>query len=699
MDLAGAVAKINASFKNSELGLGDSGCIVTDATVAIVMRDGAEYGKYNSLAAAIEAAAATDTVKLYKSTTLTETITIDKAVVIDGAGNSVIRDAAMDAIVFDITAEGSLTLNNVTVAGDPAVATSGKPLVNNAGTFVLGSDAKLSDGNADNSGDSEDKSAVSGTAGALINYGSGVATISGTIENCSGYTAGAIYNKANAQITVTDGALLQNNSGNNHAGAIYAYGKVTVTGGTFSGNKAAKAGGAILMAADATSEEEGVTLPESVLTITGGTFSGNSAGTNGGAIQVAETAEAHISGATFTGNTANTTDGLGGAISNYGTLNITGNTAMSGVSGTAMAYGGGLIYNAPTGVLTISGSGNVLQNAKANFGGAINNNAGGQVTITGATLSSCNASSGMGGAIYTLGTVTLGTEGAADDKAVVIDGNSAKRGGAITVARNADAKASSLTIHDGVTISNSIGENTSGTCGGAIYINNAAGTAAADVAAITVTITGGTFSGNEAKNIGGFVHNYRGTLTVSGGEFTGNKSKNGGAIYAASNSVNTISGGEFTGNVATSHGGAVYAESNAVLSITGGEFTGNVAHTGRGGAIWVTGAKVNVTGGTFSGNLANKQGGVLWIAGGSASVGGNVVMKDDNEDFVTFNSDYTIKSLGTSNHGTDIGIVAGATLVLTEWTSENTKINVIHKLGNITDELGLVASKGITVWS
>ena len=81
---------------------------------------------------------------------------------------------------------------------------------------------------------------------------------------------------------------------------------------------------------------------------------------------------------------------------------------------------------------------------------------------------------------------------------------------------------------------------------------------------VSLTISGGTFTNNTATEKGGAfatveVNQFLGGVT--GGTYTGNKAKNGGAMYI-SNGDATVSGVTMTGNTATASGGAIYKSTN-----------------------------------------------------------------------------------------------------------------------------------------
>ena len=74
----------------------------------------------------------------------------------------------------------------------------------------------------------------------------------------------------------------------------------------------------------------------------------------------------------------------------------------------------------------------------------------------------------------------------------------------------------------------------------------------------TLTINGnGTITGGKNTSEGGGIYTSSGTLTINGGSITGNSSTEGGGIYYANGYLN-INGGSITANSATSNGGGIY---------------------------------------------------------------------------------------------------------------------------------------------
>ena len=150
----------------------------------------------------------------------------------------------------------------------------------------------------------------------------------------------------------------------------------------------------------------------------------------------------------------------------------------------------------------------------------------------------------------------------------------------------------------------------------------------------TVTVEGGTFSGNNASN-GGAIFSI-GPLRVIHTVFTGNSAHIGGAVFVQENSDATITGAIFTGNSASDEGGAVYDEGGA--TVVGGTVSGNTS-ADEGGGIANQGV-LGVTRTRFAGNSATYGGGIwnaleLWVsgarfAGNSAAEGGGVLSLEGN---------------------------------------------------------------------
>ena len=158
--------------------------------------------------------------------------------------------------------------------------------------------------------------------------------------------------------------------------------------------------------------------------------------------------------------------------------------------------------------------------------------------------------------------------------------------------------------------------------GGSITGNGSGAINAASGATVDI-LTGSTISGNTG---GGAINLLSGsTLTMSGGTISGNTSTTGGgAINMAAGSIADISGGTITGNSSSTGGGAINLASNtATLNLTGGTISYNTATgTADGGAIFVTSAAaaanravVTISDTTFSNNTAaGGSGGAIYLS-------------------------------------------------------------------------------------
>ncbi len=139
----------------------------------------------------------------------------------------------------------------------------------------------------------------------------------------------------------------------------------------------------------------------------------------------------------------------------------------------------------------------------------------------------------------------------------------------------------------------------------------------------SLTITGGTISGNRADQIAGGGYGYggaienHGTLSITGGVITGNTAGQfGGGIH--NEGTLTITGGNITNNTAGTYGGGIY--SNSTVSINGATISNNTAQTGDGGAICTEGT-LTLDGVTIVGNSAQHGGGIYMFKSASTSPG------------------------------------------------------------------------------
>ena len=239
--------------------------------------------------------------------------------------------------------------------------------------------------------------AGSGTIDKLAIAKDGETTI--TNAKLSGHDGRALWNEGT--LTVTGGSF-EGNTAKSAAGAIYnADGaKLTVDGVSFKENTA-KLGGAINNAKTASNKKA------ATLTVKNSQFIGNtSLDSQGGAIRNQGTIT-EISGSTFKGNKASN----GGAINNgeWGQIKLITNSVFDGNEATlenaAAARDGGAILNRGT-IESIADS-TFTNNKTSGAGGAILNKGGASLTFNGTNTFTNNTAAGKANDIHNSGTITV----------------------------------------------------------------------------------------------------------------------------------------------------------------------------------------------------------------------------------------------------------------------------------------------------
>jgi len=116
---------------------------------------------------------------------------------------------------------------------------------------------------------------------------------------------------------------------------------------------------------------------------------------------------------------------------------------------------------------------------------------------------------------------------------------------------------------------------------------------------------------NFTNGAGAIAGTASGSITVQGGTFTGNHATNGGAIYSNTGPGGlSVTGATFVRNSAAQAGGAIYTnEAAAITTVTGSTFTKNTAGT-MGGAIYNF-FDMTVSGSTFDANHAEDGGAIF----------------------------------------------------------------------------------------
>jgi len=298
---------------------------------------------------------------------------------------------------------------------------------------------------------------------------------------------------------------------------------------------------------------------------------------------------------------ANTVEG-GGILIDRATVTLT-NCAVSensAVSATDNVSGGGGIYVYNAGTLTVKNSvisNNTVQAAQTAAGGGIYNESG-TVILTGSTVSGnsawCPGSGAYGGGIWNIGVAFTMTNTTVSRNTV---------SGLFTRGGGVDAEGGTITITGG-----SVSDNTSLATdtgyGGGLFLTNVPATVTHCAISRNTVIGGGgggifvtgvnavvdfvqcTVSQNAAVGLavsggagGGFMV-ANGTLTISGGTISGNQATGnpgwGGGIVAFVPNVHIEGGAKITNNFAAETGGGIYASGGAPTIDSGTVITGNI---------------------------------------------------------------------------------------------------------------------------
>ena len=147
----------------------------------------------------------------------------------------------------------------------------------------------------------------------------------------------------------------------------------------------------------------------------------------------------------------------------------------------------------------------------------------------------------------------------------------------------------------------------------------------------TLTIEGGTITGNRAHYAGGIANgtgrNRTAELTINGGAVDGNTSIGEGGAGIVNYGVMTMNGGAVTNNTVVNsyyNGGGIWTDH--LLTVTGGSVTGNTAGSGgNGGGIYYYRGTLNLSGSpVITGNTASGRDNDLYFYGS-----GTVTIADD----------------------------------------------------------------------
>ena len=246
-------------------------------------------------------------------------------------------------------------------------------------------------------------------------------------------------------------------------------------------------------------------------------------------------------------------------VNNAGTFNLH-SGALTGCSSTTTTA----VTNTSTGTFHMSGG--MIAGCKGSTnGGAVYNNKG-AFTMSGGSIIGNSGTSG--------GIVNNAAGGTFEMTGGEITGNTSTTGGGVK-------NAGTFEMSGGTISGNQATGTTTTSGGGGVYSTGA--TAA-------VTISGGEISGNTSAKTGGGIHMAGGTVTLSGGTLTGNSAKDGGGVYVTGTSTAFhMTAGAISGNEATGNGAGVYMN-GAAFQVSGGPVIETVFLSGTAKNLTVTGA-------------------------------------------------------------------------------------------------------------
>ena len=152
----------------------------------------------------------------------------------------------------------------------------------------------------------------------------------------------------------------------------------------------------------------------------------------------------------------------------------------------------------------------------------------------------------------------------------------------------------------------------------------------------TLTMEGGTISGNTASGNGAGVYVTNGFFTMNDGTVTNNTATVSGGGVAASSSTVTMNGGTISNNTGSTdtsvegNGGGISVYSNSTLTMNGGLITGNEVRCG-GGVYVGSGSTFTMNGGAITSNKGvYDSGGGVYATGSSSETGTTVTLNGGN---------------------------------------------------------------------
>ncbi|NJC26123.1 choice-of-anchor Q domain-containing protein [Neolewinella antarctica] len=553
-----------------------------------------------------------------------------------------------------------LTRSMITTNTATGASGSGGGILNSAGGSLRINSTSIVNNEANRAGGGIED--ASGTAFTTFVASS---TIDDNVVNTSPGNGGGVHVGGSGNFNIGGGTVSGNTAGSEggglwNSGGTMSIGKVTINGNAANGAMSDNGGGGIYNDGGIMFVRAGTRVTNNTATVGAGsgggifnagggdmqvvstTVTGNTANRAGGGIEDASGTAftTFVAKSTINDNVVNTSPGNGGGVhvGSGGNFSISGGTVSGNIAG---SEGGGL-WNSG-GTMSISRAtidGNAANGLNADNGGGGLYNDGGTMFVRGGTIITSNEATmgaGSGGGILNAEGGSLRVVG------TTVAGNTANRaGGGIEDASGTDF----MTFVANSTIDNNV-VNTSPGNGGGIHIGSDG----------SISIVGGSVSGNSAGAEGGGLWNNIGTMNIRGVTVANNIStgadgdqgggglfNNGGTMNVASatienNSATGASGSgggllttdgvvtvrlsTFAGNTANRAGGAVEQIDGSFTSFVT-DYTNNVAGPtgtaapGNGGAFHVTGRDgiVDFTRGNITGNTAAGTGGGLWNQSG-----------------------------------------------------------------------------------
>lgn len=271
--------------------------------------------------------------------------------------------------------QGTVTVNNSTISGNSAQDGNGGGIFNYQGTIIVENKSIISDNSVQ---DLIGGFYNGGYGGGIYNVGGMVTITNSTIKNneADSYSGGGIYNYQGT-VTVTGSTISNNSAPYDNGGGIFSFeGDVTVTSSTISGNSAKHDGGGIY------NHQGTITVENNSIISDNSAQDGNGGGIYNYSYDDNSQSTVTVTDSTISNNTA---DDDGGGVYNYSydansqTIVTLTNSTISGNSATNGIGGGVYIEN---GAVTITNSTISNNSAEQRCGGLHNYSYGANSTVT-----------------------------------------------------------------------------------------------------------------------------------------------------------------------------------------------------------------------------------------------------------------------------------------------------------------------------